>query len=196
MPILVLLFILLPLAELYVLIQVGQAIGALPAIAILLLDAIVGAWLARSQGRLAWRRFNEAMAAGRVPGKEVFDGAMVILGGALLVTPGFITDIFGILLLLPPTRAVLRKLVLRLGARAIPGAPAFMWMSGRAGDARRERAASGEQSRPSREARTPPPPRADPSTPPRRPQPYDIEGTAHEVGGDSEIPSRSEDRDV
>lgn len=196
MPILVLLFIVLPLAELYVLIQIGQAIGALPAIAILLLDGIVGAWLARSQGRLAWGRFNEAMAAGRVPGKEIFDGAMVILGGSLLLTPGFITDIFGIILLLPPTRALVRKLVLKLGARAVPGGPAFVWVGGRAADARRERAATGQAPPPADGAAPPPPPPFDPFKPPSRAQPYDIEGTAHEVGGDAEIPSKAAERDV
>ena len=64
--------------------------------------------LMRSQGRAAWRRFNEALAAGRVPAREVLDGALVIFGGALLLTPGFVTDILGLVLLLPPTRALVR----------------------------------------------------------------------------------------
>ena len=99
---LVLIFIVLPIAELYVIIKVGEAIGILPTIALLILDSFLGAALLRSQGRAAWRRFNEALAAGRIPTREVFDGAMVILGGAFLITPGFITDVIGILLLVPP----------------------------------------------------------------------------------------------
>ena len=105
---LILLFIVLPIAELYVIIQIGGAIGVLPTLAILVVDSLVGAALARSQSRAAWERFNRALAEGRIPGREVFDGAMIILGGALLLTPGFITDIVGLLLLVPPTRAALR----------------------------------------------------------------------------------------
>jgi UPF0716 protein FxsA len=119
MPLLLLvaLFIAIPIAELYVIIQVGQAIGALPTIAILLADSIIGSMLLRAQGRTAWRRFNDALAAGRVPAREVLDGALVIFGGAFLITPGFITDIVGIFLLLPPTRAVVRALTVRVFAR-------------------------------------------------------------------------------
>src|SRR3954447_14241728 len=119
MPLLLLvaLFIAIPIAELYVIIQVGQAIGALPTIAILLADSIIGAMLWRSQGRTAWRRFNEAIAAGRVPAREVLDGALVIFGGAFLITPGFLTDVVGIVLLLPPTRAVVRRLLVRVFSR-------------------------------------------------------------------------------
>jgi UPF0716 protein FxsA len=119
MPLLLLiaLFIAIPIAELYVIIQVGQAIGVLPTIAILLADSVIGAWLWRSQGRTAWRRFNEALAAGRVPAREVLDGALVIFGGAFLITPGFLTDIIGVILLVPPTRALVRRLTVRVFAR-------------------------------------------------------------------------------
>ena len=106
---LVLVFIVVPIAELYVIIQVGQAIGALPTIAILIADSLIGSALLRSQGRGAWRRFNEALAAGRPPAREVLDGALVIFGGAFLITPGFITDVVGIVLLAPPTRALVRR---------------------------------------------------------------------------------------
>src|ERR687885_2604042 len=102
---LVLLFILVPIAELAVIIQVGQVIGVVPTIAILIADSVLGSALMRSQGRAAWRRFNEAVAAGRPPAREVIDGVLVIFGGALLLTPGFITDVLGIVLLLPPSRA-------------------------------------------------------------------------------------------
>ena len=120
---LVFIFIVVPIAELYVLIQIGQAIGILPTIAILILDSILGAALMRSQGRAAWMRFNRALAEGRVPGREIIDGVLVIFGGALLLTPGFLTDILGLTLLLPPTRAVIRGvLVRRFGARLVASA--------------------------------------------------------------------------
>jgi UPF0716 protein FxsA len=117
MPLLVLLFIVIPIAELYVIIQIGGAIGVLPTLAILVLDSIVGAALARSQSRAAWERFNRALAEGRVPGREVFDGAMIIVGGALLLTPGFLTDVVGLVLLIPPTRALLRRFLTRRFSR-------------------------------------------------------------------------------
>ena len=122
---LVLLFIVVPIAELYVIIQVGEAIGVWPTLLLLLLDAIVGSWLLKHEGRAAWRRFNEALAERRIPAKEVADGFLVILGGALLIAPGFITDIFGILFLLPPTRAVARRILHRftVGRVAVAGFP-------------------------------------------------------------------------
>lgn len=110
---LVLLFIVVPIAELAVVIQVGQEIGVLWTVAILVADAILGSVLMRSQGRIAWRRFNAAIAAGKVPAREVLDGALVIFGGLLLLTPGFITDFLGLLLLIPPTRAVVRAVLAR-----------------------------------------------------------------------------------
>jgi UPF0716 protein FxsA len=125
LPVLLLLFIVVPLVELYVIIQVGQAIGALPTVGLLLLDSIAGSLLLRSQGRTAWRRFNAAIASGRVPAREVADGAMIIFGGALLLTPGFVTDVFGALFLLPPTRALLRRLLGRVAARRIVVATPF-----------------------------------------------------------------------
>jgi UPF0716 protein FxsA len=114
------LFIVVPIAELAVLIQIGQWIGVLPTIALLIADSILGAALMRSQGRAAWMRFNAALAEGRVPGREVMDGVLVIFGGALLLTPGFLSDILGLILLLPPTRALVRTvLVRRYGARLV-----------------------------------------------------------------------------
>ena len=110
---LVVLFIVVPIAELAVLIQIGQLIGVWWTIALLVADAILGSLLARSQGRLAWRRFNEALQAGRMPAREVMDGALVLFGGALLLTPGFLSDILGLLLLLPPTRALVRAVLVR-----------------------------------------------------------------------------------
>jgi UPF0716 protein FxsA len=120
---LVLIFIVVPIAEIYVLLQIGQAIGVLPTIALLILDSVLGSWLMRSQGRAAWLRFNRALAEGRVPGREVIDGVLIIFGGALLLTPGFLSDAFGLVLLLPPTRAIVRGvLVRRFGARLVASA--------------------------------------------------------------------------
>ena len=110
---LLLIFIVLPLAELYVIFKVGEAIGVPLTILLLAADSIIGWLLLKSQGRAVWRRFSETMAAGRIPHREVLDGVMVIFGGAFLITPGFITDVIGLFLLLPPTRALTRGLVVR-----------------------------------------------------------------------------------
>ena len=110
---LVVLFIVVPIAELYVIIQVGEAIGVWPTLLLLLLDALLGSLLLRHQGRGAWRRFNEALAQRRFPGKEVADGLLIVVGATLLLTPGFISDIFGVFLLIPPTRAIARGLLKR-----------------------------------------------------------------------------------
>jgi UPF0716 protein FxsA len=113
LPFLLLIFIVVPIAELAVIIQVGQQIGVLWTVAILIADSILGTVLMRSQGRAAWRRFSEALQAGRPPAREALDGVLVIFGGAFLLTPGFITDVLGIVLLLPPTRAVVRRILVR-----------------------------------------------------------------------------------
>ena len=119
------LFIVIPIAELAVIIQVGEWIGVWWTIALLLADSLLGSWLMRSQGRVAWRRFNVAIAEGRAPAREALDGVLVIFGGALLLTPGFITDIFGFIFLFPPTRVLMRRLLVRRGAlklvSAMPG---------------------------------------------------------------------------
>jgi UPF0716 protein FxsA len=116
---LIAIFVAVPLLELYVIIQVvGPAIGAPLTIALLAADSLAGAWLMKSQGRAVWQRFNETMRAGQIPHREIVDGVLVIFGGAFLITPGFITDIIGFILLIPPTRAVVRRMVIaRLGRR-------------------------------------------------------------------------------
>ncbi|HWM55144.1 MAG TPA: FxsA family protein [Solirubrobacterales bacterium] len=132
MPLLVILFIVVPIVELYVIIQVGQAIGVVPTLALLVADALLGSLLLRQQGRGAWRRFNAALAEHRFPGREVADGLMIAVGGTLLLTPGFVTDIFGLALLIPPSRAVLRGLLRRVAARRflVVGAASRMPMGG------------------------------------------------------------------
>ena len=113
MLLLVILFVLVPIAEIYVIIQVGQEIGALWTVLILIADSLIGARLLSWQGRRAWGAFQSALAAGRIPHREVLDGVLIILGGALLLTPGFITDVVGLLLLIPPTRSTFRRLLTR-----------------------------------------------------------------------------------
>jgi UPF0716 protein FxsA len=111
MAFLVVLFIVVPIAELYVIIQIGGLIGLWPTLALLLADAILGSMLLRHQGRGAWARFNKAIAERRFPGKEVADGLLIAIGGTLLLTPGFLTDIVGAIFLIPPTRALVRRLL-------------------------------------------------------------------------------------
>src|SRR3954447_19718549 len=175
---LVLIFIVVPLAELYVIIQVGQAIGLVPTLVILLADAILGSMLLRQQGRAAWVRFNRALAEGRLPHKEVFDGVLIIFGGALLITPGFLTDILGLILLIPPTRAIVRAFAARSVRRRMATGAVTIWTVGRGPRPPRERSARGG---PPRSGPAPEDPFSweEPPAPPRRPgpQPDDIEGT-------------------
>jgi len=121
LPFLLLLLIGVPLLELYVIVQVGQAIGALWTIALLVLSSLIGTALLRSQGRSVWRRFRTALADGRPPARETIDGALVIMGGALMIAPGFITDAFGALLLLPPSRALARRAIVRHASSRLLG---------------------------------------------------------------------------
>jgi UPF0716 protein FxsA len=107
------LFVVVPIVELAAILRVGAWIGFWPTLALLVLDSVLGAMLMRSQGRAAWGRFNATLAAGRPPAREVLDGVLVIFGGALLLTPGFVTDVVGIALLAPPTRALVRRVLVR-----------------------------------------------------------------------------------
>jgi len=118
------LLILWPVAEVFVAIKVADAIGVVLMLVLLLAGWPIGSWLVRSEGRAVMRRLSAAIGTGAAPGREVLNGALVLLGGALLVIPGFITDILGIALLFPPTRAgartvIARNLRSRLVARAV-----------------------------------------------------------------------------
>jgi len=108
-----LLLILWPVAELFVAIQIAHAIGVLLTVVLLLAGWPIGVWLARTQGRAAWLRLSAAVAAGRPPGREVIDGALVLVGAVSLIVPGFITDVLGLLLLLRPSRALAREAITR-----------------------------------------------------------------------------------
>ncbi len=196
MILLVAIFIIVPLAELYVIIQVGGAIGIGPTIVILLADSLVGAMLLRSQGRAAWVRFNRALAEGRMPHKEVFDGVLIIFGGALLLTPGFITDVLGLILLIPPTRAIVRAFASRMVRRRLEtGGVATMWSFGRAQTASRRRPApngpdpgGGPPPRPGRPAPEDLFNWEEPAAPRTGPRPDDIEGSGHEIRDEDELP--------
>jgi UPF0716 protein FxsA len=166
--VLVVLFIVVPIAELFVIIKVGELIGVWPTLALLLGDALLGSLLVRHQGRGAWRRFNLALAERRFPGKEVADGVLIVTGGTLLLTPGFLTDIVGFFFLFPPTRAISRRLLRRLtlGRFTVIGVPGGF---PRGGSSHRG---------------------------PGRP--YDVDATAEEIptegnGGDRELPRIDED---
>ncbi|MEI7560476.1 MAG: FxsA family protein [Actinomycetes bacterium] len=157
--------IVIPLAELFVIIQVGGLIGAIPTILLLLTFSIAGAWLVKREGSAAWERFSNAIQAGRVPAKETADGAILLVAGALLITPGFLTDTFGILLLLPPVRAFVRTFA---SARFIRGSWVGMTVGG---------AASAGNAWQSRRGRTPD---GDSQQPAPR-QAYDVDGTATDM---------------
>jgi UPF0716 protein FxsA len=185
---LVVLFILVPIAELYVIIKVGEAIGVVPTLALLIADALLGAVLLRQQGRAAWIRFNRALAEGRLPHREVFDGVLIIMGGALLLTPGFITDVIGLILLLPPTRAGMRAFAARMVRRRMVRGGATMWTMGRGPRPPRRPARGGP--RPREPASEEGFSWEQPAAPPRRtgPRPDDIEGTGHEIHDEDDLP--------
>ena len=120
MPVLiVVVLIVVPLIELYVLVQTGEALGLVPTLLLLLVMSLLGGYLLRREGMKTWRALRTALQAGRLPAKEVADGALVILGGALLLTPGFVTDAVGLLCILPPSRAVLRRMLTGVFARRL-----------------------------------------------------------------------------
>jgi UPF0716 protein FxsA len=187
---LVLIFIVVPIAELYVIIKVGEAIGLVPTLLLLLADALLGSILLRYQGRAAWVRFNRALAEGRVPHKEVFDGVLVIMGGALLLTPGFLTDILGLIFLIPPTRALVRAMSARFVRRRMALGSA-VWTFG---TARRPPPARPAPDGPSAPRRQPGPEDMfnweEPPAPPRRSgeRPDDIEGSGQEIRDKDELP--------
>jgi UPF0716 protein FxsA len=112
-------FIVVPLIEIYVLIQVGQVIGPWWTILLLILDSLFGTWLIRREGGRAWLALRVALESGRMPARELADGALILVGGTLMLTPGFVTDAFGILLILPFTRPVARRLLTQLVSRRL-----------------------------------------------------------------------------
>lgn len=154
MALILLALIVVPVVEIYVLLQVGHQIGVLQTVLLLIAVSVLGTWLIRREGARAWSALGAAIGAGRIPTREVADGALVVLGGALLLTPGFVTDIVGVLCIVPPTRALLRRALIaqvarratggRSGARAAESSsaqrPSTIWVqSDRADDTARAR---------------------------------------------------------
>ena len=109
----VLLFIILPIVEIFVIVKVAGEIGGWNTLALLVATSIIGAFLVRHEGFIVWRRIQEQLNRGNMPGRELVDGALVLAGGIMMMVPGFITDAVGLLLLFPPTRAVARGVLLR-----------------------------------------------------------------------------------
>ncbi|CUR60051.1 FxsA cytoplasmic membrane protein [metagenome] len=105
------LFVVVPLVEIFVLIQVGQVIGPWWTILLLIADSIFGGWLIKREGGRAWRALNTSLSSGKMPARELADGALILVGGTLMLAPGFVTDAFGILIILPFTRPVFRSLL-------------------------------------------------------------------------------------
>jgi UPF0716 protein FxsA len=103
-------FLVVPVLEIWLLIQVGSVIGGPATVALLLADSLLGAWIVRREGRRAWRALQEALRSGRMPERELADGGLVLVGGALLLTPGFFTDLLGFACVLPFTRPLMRRL--------------------------------------------------------------------------------------
>jgi UPF0716 protein FxsA len=171
---LALLFVVVPILELALLVQVGQWVGLLPTLLLVAATGISGAWLARSEGVRVLVRFRSELAAGHLPGQAILDGLAVLVGGAFLLTPGILTDVAGFALLLPPTRRAIQRRVRRSLEKGIregtiqvvemgPTAGGFgVWSSGsraagsRGGPAGEGGEWSGGELDPSKEVRTPP----------------------------------------
>lgn len=124
---LALLFLVVPFIELFLIIRVGEAIGAGATVGILVLVSVVGAWLVKREGLGVLRRARARMRMGEAPGTELTDGVSILFAGALLLTPGFVTDVLGILLLVPPVRAGLRRSAIRAYRRRRGTRPARRW---------------------------------------------------------------------
>lgn len=106
-----LLFLLVPALEIYLLLKVGSLMGAVPTVAMLVAISLAGAWLVRHQGFMILRRIQTELAQGRLPAAELLDGALILIGGVLLLTPGFFTDFLGIFFLFPPSRILIKRLM-------------------------------------------------------------------------------------
>jgi UPF0716 protein FxsA len=140
-----LLLLVVPVIELWIILQVSKGLGLGTTLVLLVLISVAGAWLLKQQGVQTWRRLRTTLSRGQIPADEVTDGALILLGGALLMTPGFATDATGLLLLLPPSRAVVKR-VARKGLG--------WWVGERLGGHRRP-PTGGEPARPNSRGRRP-----------------------------------------
>jgi UPF0716 protein FxsA len=123
-PLLAVAFVVVPLAEIWAILQVGQLVGPWWTIVLLVLDSMLGAWLIKREGGRAWRALREALQRGRMPAREIADGALILIGGTLMLSPGFLLDAVGILLVLPFTRPVARRLLTTVVERRLVVVPA------------------------------------------------------------------------
>lgn len=118
-PLLMALLVAVPIIEVWILLRVGHAIGGLPTVAILVAEAAIGAWLMKREGSRAWQALRATLGTGRMPASELTDAALVLVGGVLLMLPGFLTDVFGFVFLLPFTRPLARRLVEVFAAKQV-----------------------------------------------------------------------------
>jgi UPF0716 protein FxsA len=125
---LVVAFIVVPLVEIFVLIQVGQVIGPWWTILLLIADSILGTWLIRREGGRAWAALRSALNSGQMPARELADGALILIGGTLMLSPGFVTDLVGIVLILPFTRPLARRALTGMVTRRLMGVGAAAYM--------------------------------------------------------------------
>lgn len=149
-----------PIAEIYLLIQLGHLIGGWATLGLMVADAVLGWWLFKRAGLRAWRALQQAVGAGRIPGKEIADGALVLAGATLLVIPGLLTDLVGVLCVLPVTRPLIRRVLQRWLAKRVAVTSIGM---------------AGQRSTPLR-SRWPPRSRTAPPTPGPRVAPDVVEG--------------------
>jgi UPF0716 protein FxsA len=122
---LVVAFIVVPIIEIYVIIQVGQVIGAWWTILLLIADSIFGSWLIKREGAKAWRALRMALEEHRLPHRELADGVLILVGGTLMITPGFVSDVFGILCILPFTRPFGRRILAGVVSRRLLGVTTY-----------------------------------------------------------------------
>ena len=123
-------FVVVPLVEIWTILQVGKVVGPWWTIALLVLDSIIGSWIIRREGGRAWVALREAIGGGRMPARELADAALILVGGTLMLSPGFVTDAFGILLILPVTRPIARRLLTTVVERRLLAMPGRGWPPG------------------------------------------------------------------
>lgn len=122
-PLLALAFVVVPLVEIWVILQVGQIVGPWWTILLLVLDSMVGAWLIKREGGRAWQALRTALQDGRMPAREIADGALILMGGTLMLSPGFVLDLVGIVLILPFTRPLARRLLTTVVEKRLVAGP-------------------------------------------------------------------------
>ena len=120
-------FIAVPIAEIYVIIQVGQVVGPWWTILLLIASGVIGSWLMKREGSRAWRALQGALSQGRMPARELADGILILVAGTLMLSPGFISDVVGVFLILPLTRPLARKMLTSVVTRKLigPAGPAY-----------------------------------------------------------------------